>query len=47
GPAGTFGGQSRTFTLHGVRLSAWAVSAATLSLPDLGLRILRGEHECF
>ncbi|MEU1734673.1 DUF6230 family protein [Streptosporangium sp. NPDC020145] len=47
GPAGTFGGQSRTFTLHDVRLSARAVSAATLSLPDLGLKILRGEHECF
>ncbi|MFF4987015.1 DUF6230 family protein [Streptosporangium saharense] len=47
GPAGTFGGQSRTFTLHDVRLSAWAVTAATLSLPDLGLKVLRGEHECF
>ncbi|MEV8634180.1 DUF6230 family protein [Streptosporangium sp. NPDC051023] len=47
GPAGSFGGQSSTFTLRNTRLSAWAVTAATLSLPDLGLKVLRGEHECF
>ncbi len=47
GAAGSFGGQSSTFTLRDARLSAWAVTAATLSLPDLGLKVLRGERECF
>ncbi|MER5326320.1 DUF6230 family protein [Streptosporangium roseum] len=47
GPAGTFGGQARTVTLRNVRLSARAVTAATFSLPDLGLRVKRGEHECY
>jgi hypothetical protein len=47
GPPGTFGGQARSVTLRDVRLSAWAVTAATFSLPDLGLDVVRGEHECF
>ncbi|WP_138693452.1 DUF6230 family protein [Nonomuraea zeae] len=47
GPAGTFGSQARTVTLHNVRLGAWAVTAATFSLPDLGLKIVRGEDECY
>ncbi|MGW0808533.1 DUF6230 family protein [Nonomuraea sp. NPDC002799] len=47
GPAGTFGGQARAVTLHNVRLGAWAVTAATFSLPDLGLNVMRGEHECY
>lgn len=47
GPAGTFGGQGRALTLRNVRLSAWAVTAATFSLPDLSMRLLPGEHECF
>ncbi|MGW4791023.1 DUF6230 family protein [Nonomuraea sp. NPDC004297] len=47
GPAGTFGGQARSVTLHNVRLSAWAATAATFSLPDLRLNIVRGEQECF
>ncbi|MGP3932145.1 DUF6230 family protein [Nonomuraea sp. KM88] len=47
GPAGTFGGQARVVTLRDVRLGARAVTAATFSLPDLGLKIVRGEHECY
>ncbi|MFI7617627.1 DUF6230 family protein [Nonomuraea terrae] len=47
GPAGSFGGQGRSLTLSDVRLSAWAVTAATFSLPDLGLKMVRGAHECF
>ncbi|TYB50761.1 cholesterol esterase [Nonomuraea sp. PA05] len=47
GPAGTFGGQASAVTLRNVRLDAWAATAATFSLPDLGMKVLRGEHECF
>ncbi|MGP3937175.1 DUF6230 family protein [Nonomuraea sp. KM88] len=47
GPAGTFGGQARVVTLRNVRLGARAVTAATFSLPDLGLKITRGAHECW
>ncbi|MCG5219263.1 DUF6230 family protein [Streptosporangium soli] len=47
GPAGTFGGQARAVTLRNVRLGAWAVTAATFSLPDLGLNVVRGERECY
>ncbi|MEO3891932.1 DUF6230 family protein [Nonomuraea sp. B5E05] len=47
GPAGTFGGQARVVTLRDVRLGARAVTAATFSLPDLGLKLSRGEHECY
>ncbi|MEV0826362.1 DUF6230 family protein [Nonomuraea rubra] len=47
GPAGTFGGQARVVTLRNVRLGARAVTAATFSLPDLGLKVSRGEHECY
>ncbi|GAA2843351.1 DUF6230 family protein [Nonomuraea rubra] len=47
GPAGTFGGQARVVTLRNVRLGARAVTAATFSLPDLGLKISRGAHECW
>ncbi|MEU7891953.1 DUF6230 family protein [Nonomuraea sp. NPDC049152] len=47
GPAGTFGGQGRALTLRNVKLSAWAVTAATFSLPDLTMKVLSGEHECF
>jgi hypothetical protein len=47
GPAGTFGGQARVVTLHNVRLDARAVTAATFSLPDLGLRLSRGVYECY
>ncbi|MFI0420941.1 DUF6230 family protein [Spongiactinospora sp. 9N601] len=47
GPAGTFGSQARVVTLRNVRLGAWAVTAATFSLPDLDLRVLRGAHECY
>ncbi|KAB8189212.1 cholesterol esterase [Nonomuraea phyllanthi] len=47
GPAGTFGGQARVVTLRDVRLGARAVTAATFSLPDLGLKITRGAHECW
>ncbi|MFE3452872.1 DUF6230 family protein [Nonomuraea sp. NPDC059194] len=47
GPAGTFGAQGRTVTLRDVRLTAWAVTAATFRLPDLKLSLRAGEHECF
>ncbi|MEV0618245.1 DUF6230 family protein [Nonomuraea sp. NPDC050404] len=47
GPAGTFGGQARVVTLRNVRLGARAVTAATFSLPDLGLKVTRGTHECY
>ncbi|RBQ20707.1 cholesterol esterase [Spongiactinospora rosea] len=47
GPAGTFGSQARVVTLRNVRLGAWAVTAATFSLPDLRLRVLRGTYECY
>ncbi|MEV4805439.1 DUF6230 family protein [Nonomuraea sp. NPDC049421] len=47
GRAGTFGGQARVVTLRDVRLGARAVTAGTFSLPDLGLRLLHGEHECY
>ncbi|MBE1564962.1 hypothetical protein H4W81_007741 [Nonomuraea africana] len=47
GPVGTFGGQGRTITLRDVRLQAWAVTAATFSLPDLTMKVIPGVHECF
>jgi hypothetical protein len=47
GPAGAFGGQGRTITIRDVRIAARAVTASTFSLPDLGLKAVRGEHECF
>ncbi|YCK39982.1 DUF6230 family protein [Actinomadura sp. ATCC 39365] len=47
GPAGTFGSQARVVTLRNVRLGARAVTAATFSLPDLDLKVSRGEHECY
>ncbi|UBU08912.1 DUF6230 family protein [Nonomuraea gerenzanensis] len=47
GPAGTFGSQARSVVLRNVRLEPWAATAATFSLPDLGLRVLRGVQECF
>ncbi|WP_283136008.1 DUF6230 family protein [Rhizohabitans arisaemae] len=47
GPAGAFGSQARAVVLRDVRLSAWAVTAATFSLPDLSLKLVQGEDECF
>ncbi|GAA4933534.1 hypothetical protein HD597_009605 [Nonomuraea thailandensis] len=47
GPAGTFGSQASAVTLRNVRLSPRAATAATFSLPDLGLDVVRGESECF
>lgn len=47
GPAGVFGSQGRALTLRDVRLTGWAVTAATFSLPDFELDVIPGDHECF
>ncbi|MEU4698726.1 DUF6230 family protein [Nonomuraea dietziae] len=47
GPAGTFGAQSRTVVLRNVRLTAWAVTAGTFTLPDLALSLQVGDNPCF
>jgi len=47
GPAGGFGGQGSGITLRDVRLTGWAVTAATFSLPDFSIDIVPGVHECF
>ncbi|NUP61160.1 MAG: cholesterol esterase [Nonomuraea sp.] len=47
GPAGGFGGQGRSLTLRDVRLTGWAVTAATFNLPDFSIDVVRGDHECF
>lgn len=47
GPPGGFGGQGRALTLRDVRLTGWAVTASTFSLPDFDIDVVRGDHECF
>ncbi|WP_406315010.1 DUF6230 family protein [Streptosporangium sp. NBC_01639] len=47
GPAGSFGAQSRTAVLRDARLTAWAATAGTFSLPDLALTLQVGDHPCF
>jgi hypothetical protein len=39
--------QAASATFTDVRVTAVAVTAATLNVPDLGVRLLQGRHECF
>jgi hypothetical protein len=47
GPAGMFGQQADSITMHDFRQVSWTVNAATFKLPGLKLTVEPGRHECF